>query len=172
MPTIIHSFGRADQVDRDQLVRLCRSIARVCGLQVVDPIEHAGLDEQSEPAKLFEAVRIIKTLAYGRVYCAETLWERLGIGKTLRDIFKREKVSPLHERALLAMTANRICEPESKLGVWDRWLKKVHMPSCDGLGLDYMYYLKNAIAILPAKIGRQLAMSGHKFSTFARSGCL
>ena len=74
VPKIIHGFGRADQVDRDQLVRLCRSIARVCGLQVVDPIEHAGLDEQSESAKLFEAVRIIKTLAYGRVYCAETIW--------------------------------------------------------------------------------------------------
>ena len=140
VPKIIHSFGRADRLDREQLARLCRSIARVCGLQVVDPIEHAGLDEHSEPAKLFKAVRIIKTLAYGRVHFAETLWERVGIGKTLRDIFKREKVSPLHERALLAMTANRICEPESKLGVWDRWLKKVHMPSCDGLGLDHMYY--------------------------------
>ncbi len=95
--------------------------------------------EHSESAKLFKAVRIINTLAYGRVHFAETLWERVGIGKTLRDIFKREKVSPLHERALLAMTANRICEPESKPGVWDRCLKKVNMPSCDGLGLDHMY---------------------------------
>ena len=33
---IIHSFGRADQLDREQLVRLCRSIARVCGVKVVD----------------------------------------------------------------------------------------------------------------------------------------
>lgn len=140
VPKIIHSFGRADQLDRDHLVRLCRSIARVCGLHVVDPIDHAGQDKQSEPEKLFDAVKIIKTLAYGRVHFAEMLWERIGIGKTLRDIFKREKVSLLHERALLAMTTNRICEPESKLGVWDRWLKKVHMPSCKGLSLDHMYY--------------------------------
>ena len=35
---IIHSFGRADELDRDQLVRLCNSIARVCGLKVIDPI--------------------------------------------------------------------------------------------------------------------------------------
>lgn len=26
---IIHNFGRADKLDRDDLVRLCRSIARV-----------------------------------------------------------------------------------------------------------------------------------------------
>ncbi len=44
-PKIIHSFSRADRLDREQLARLYRSITRVCGLQVVDPIEHAGLDE-------------------------------------------------------------------------------------------------------------------------------
>ncbi len=30
---IIHNFGRADELDRDELVRLCNSIARVCGLK-------------------------------------------------------------------------------------------------------------------------------------------
>jgi len=44
-----------------------------------------------------------------------------------------------YERALLAMVANRLCEPESKLGVWDRWLEKVYMPSCRGLKLAQMY---------------------------------
>ena len=33
---IIHSFGRSDELDRDQLVRLCRSIARVCQVEVID----------------------------------------------------------------------------------------------------------------------------------------
>ena len=32
---IIHSFGRADQLDREALVRLARSIARVCGRLLV-----------------------------------------------------------------------------------------------------------------------------------------
>jgi hypothetical protein len=35
---VIHTFGRADELDREALVRLCRSIARVCGLQVEDPL--------------------------------------------------------------------------------------------------------------------------------------
>jgi hypothetical protein len=34
---VIHTFGRKDELDREALVRLCRSIARVCGLKVEDP---------------------------------------------------------------------------------------------------------------------------------------
>lgn len=37
------------------------------------------------------------------------------------------------------MCANRLCAPESKLGVWDRWLKKVYLPSCESLELRHMY---------------------------------
>lgn len=38
-PKIIHSFGRADELDLDELTRLCRSIARVCGLEMYDPLK-------------------------------------------------------------------------------------------------------------------------------------
>lgn len=69
----------------------------------------------------------------------EALWERLGIGKTLRDIGKSQGMNHAYERALLAMTANRLCEPESKLGVWERWLSKVYMPGCHDLKRDHMY---------------------------------
>ncbi len=36
---IIHNFGRADELDRIGLARLCRSIARVCGLEVRGPVK-------------------------------------------------------------------------------------------------------------------------------------
>ena len=101
--------------------------------------EYADDEKHSEPVKIFDTVNIIKTLSYGRILVAEALWESIGIGKTLRDIFSRQKVNLLYERALLAMTANRLYDPDSKLGVWDRWLKKVYMPSCKKLGLDRMY---------------------------------
>ena len=42
---ILHNFGRADKIDRDQLVRLCRSIARVCGVTVIDPINEADRNQ-------------------------------------------------------------------------------------------------------------------------------
>ncbi len=47
VPKIIHSFGRADRVDRDLLVRLCKSIARVCNLEVIDPIHDRLPEERS-----------------------------------------------------------------------------------------------------------------------------
>ena len=131
---IIHNFGRTDQLDRAQLVRLCRSIARVCGLSVTDPLEN----DQAFSA-LADSLKIQETLALGCPLVIETLWERLGLRKTLADIVKAKGVRINYERALLAMTANRLCEPESKLGVWDRWLSTVYLPSCDGLKLDHMY---------------------------------
>jgi transposase len=69
----------------------------------------------------------------------EALWERLGIGPALRKAMAESRCDPAYERALLAITANRLCEPESKLGVWDRWLSKVYLPSCNALRLNQMY---------------------------------
>ncbi len=136
---IIHSFGRADELDRDQLVRLCNSIARVCGLKVIDPINEPEDTQHQDPLDLSNDLKLIRTLALGCVLVIEALWERLGIGKELRDICMAKKIKVPYERALLAMVANRLCEPESKLGVWDRWLSKVYLPSCDSLKLEQMY---------------------------------
>ena len=36
VPLIIHNFGRADELDRNAMVRLCKSIARICDLEIVD----------------------------------------------------------------------------------------------------------------------------------------
>lgn len=136
---IIHSFGRADELDRDQLVRLCQSIARVCGLQVIDPLADAEGRTLDSSVGLPKDLKLIRTLPLGTPLVIEALWERLGIGKTFRDICKTCGYKVPYERALLAMVANRLCEPESKLGVWDRWLQKVYMPSCDSLKLENMY---------------------------------
>ena len=136
---IIHNFGRADELDRGSLVRLCKSIARVCGVEVHEltaPQENpAGRDQDILP----DEVKLIQTRELGTAMALEVLWERLGIASALKKIIKQQGYSEAYERALLAMTANRLCEPESKLGVWDRWLSKVHLPSCQGLKLDQMY---------------------------------
>ncbi len=63
----------------------------------------------------------------------------MGIGKTLKALLEKGKYSVAYDQALLAMTANRLCDPESKLGVWDRWLEKAYLPGCDGLKLRQMY---------------------------------
>jgi len=136
---IIHSFGRADELDREQLVRLCNSIARVCGLHVIDPLTDAEGINADDPLIWPRELKLVRTRTLGTVFAIEALWERLEIGKTLRDILKKRKLKVPYDKALLAMTANRLCEPESKLGVWDRWLDKVYLPSCDNLKLEQMY---------------------------------
>jgi len=136
---IIHNFGRTDSLDREQLVRLCRSIARVCGLTVLDPLDPKGNQALSVETGLPENLKIKNTVSLGCVLVIEELWERLGLKRTFSDIAKRKRLKVPYERALLAMTANRLCDPESKLGVWDRWLSKVYLPTCDGLKLKQMY---------------------------------
>lgn len=134
---IIHNFGRADKVDREELVRLAKSIARVCGLVVHDTLEQNT--HVRDKAGLNKDVKLIRTYELGTVVAIEALWEKLGIRAVLQEISRKRGVKVSYERALFAMTANRLSDPESKLGVWDRWLTKVYMPSCNGLKLAQMY---------------------------------
>ena len=134
---IIHSFGRADQLDREALVRLARSIARVCGITILDA--DGDGDRHQGSGGLPDDLEILRTVELGTVLVIETLWERLGIGKALRALLGKGKYAVPYDQALLAMTANRLCAPESKLGVWDRWLERVHLPGCRGLKLRQMY---------------------------------
>ena len=134
---IIHNFGRADQLDRQSLVRLCHSIARVCGIEIPESLATSASAPQV--SRLPSDLKLIRTLELGTVWAIEVLWERLGLGPTLRQALAQQKGRVPYERALLAMTANRLCEPESKLGVWDRWLSRVYLPSCRGLKLPQMY---------------------------------
>jgi len=136
---IIHNFGRTDQLNREELVRLCRSIARVCNLTVVDPYSNEQDQKAVESSILPGGLKIDRSVMLGTVLAIEALWERAGLRKTFEDIARAERAPASYERALLAMVANRLCAPESKLGVWDRWLETVYLPSCDGLKLHHMY---------------------------------
>lgn len=135
---IIHSFGRSDRLDRDHLVRLCRSIARVCGLKVTDPIVGDN-DSSSDPSGFPKDLKLIGTQTLGTPLVIEALWERLGIGQIFRDICKSKKLKVPYERAIFAMVANRLTDPDSKLGLWERWLSKVYIPSCRSLKLEQIY---------------------------------
>jgi hypothetical protein len=60
----------------------------------------------------------------------------------------------------MAMCANRLCEPESKLGVWERWLSKVYLPSCDGLKLRQMYEAMDLLYENAAEIEKDVNRTG------------
>ena len=71
---IIHNFGRVDQLDREQLVRLCRSISRVCGLTVFDPISPQQQQlTLSDTIGLPNDLKLKRTVSLGPVLVAEAL---------------------------------------------------------------------------------------------------
>ncbi len=136
VPRILYNFGRAEEIDCEALVRLCKSINRVCHIGLAE-----AFDERRAPtaAPWPEDIKIRGSRELGPVLVIEALWERLGIGSILRRIVGGAKYTIPYERALMAMSANRLCSPDSKLGVWDRWLPTVFLPSCWDLKLPQMY---------------------------------
>src|SRR5215472_6395914 len=91
---IIHNFGRADSLDRDALVRLARSITRVCA---------GGLDVPEEVAPPGEALEIEWARPLGVVHVARALWEGLGIGEVLRGLKRSGPRRTPHELSLFTM---------------------------------------------------------------------
>ena len=91
IPRVIHNFGRADQLDQEQLVRLCKSIARVCDIQVTDALgaPEPTANHSSDSPGLPDNLHLIDTLELGTVVVIEALWERLGIGKVLREVIQQ-----------------------------------------------------------------------------------
>jgi hypothetical protein len=106
---IIHRFGRADQVDREALARLVRSISRF-----LDPAQAVAATASGE-------VSIIESRAMGSAWLADRLWERLEIGKTIIAAAGGRRVAAERvERAIFAMVANRLSvRPLSKLAGCD-----------------------------------------------------
>jgi hypothetical protein len=102
---IIHRFGRADQVDREGLARLVRSISRF-----LDPADAVAATAAGE-------VSIVESRSMGSSWLADRLWERLGIGQTIiAHAGGRRLQAEGVERAIFAMVANRLSvKPLSKL---------------------------------------------------------
>src|SRR3990172_3710565 len=100
---IIHSFGRADEIDTDELIRLCKSIARICNIDIIEHLHDTDTptSEQSKEIPLSHNIKLVKTVAQGAIAIIEALWERIGIGSTLQQFINGNQYL---ERALLTMT--------------------------------------------------------------------
>jgi transposase len=130
---IIYNFGRADHVDPEALRRLADSLLRVANDARIDlparqfPPE-VGIDD------------IEQVYGYGVLYMARALWEELGIGSLLREKMQQDGCAAPHDLALLAMTANRLARPASKLACYDHWLADdVYWPEAKTLVLEHLY---------------------------------
>lgn len=130
---IIHNFGRSDQLDKKALERLVQSICRTISLEALPT---TSLPDSKQ---LIPNIEFCETYDFGLIYVVEDIWEKLEIGKTFLRACHGDEKAKLYERSLFAMVANRLSEPESKLGVWERWLEKVYLPSTENIKLAQMY---------------------------------
>jgi transposase len=121
---VIHSFGREDQLDRQALARLVRSISRF--LEPGEQLAAAGSEE----------LRFLESRPFGGGYVLDALWRRLGIGAALGRLAKRRRVTPQVERLLFALVANRALAPASKRAALEWAREDAHLAGVGSIGSD------------------------------------
>jgi hypothetical protein len=107
----VATLGRLDQMDRSletMLQGLMRATGRVAPEKVADAIE-------------FESSR-----SFGDVWALNCLWSELGFDR-LGKLVDRDSRTVENVPLIKAMVFNRLCDPESKLGLL-QWLKTVVIP--------------------------------------------
>ena len=72
---VIHNFGRDRDLERDVLVRLCQSIARVANLEVVDPLAEPArtVDRLAEMAAMGATMVEARVRSESVEHCIEQL---------------------------------------------------------------------------------------------------
>jgi hypothetical protein len=149
---VVHSFGRADRLDRAALERLVRSIRRVLDADAgTTPADAKGPNRGIEIEASFEL---------GIVHVVEQLWGRLGIGRAIAARLAADERRAPHEAALLAMTAQRLARPGSKLACHERWLDRVWLPAAGDLALDQLYRALDILAEHGEAIEREVFWHG------------
>lgn len=129
---VIHSFGREDQLDRDALGRLVRSIARYLGPE-------AELETTTSTAAQTSGLRFVSSRAMGGAWVLDQLWRRLGVHEVMSKLLAGRRLDGRAERVLFALVANRALEPLSKLAA-TRWVsERAVIPGLDSVDDDACY---------------------------------
>lgn len=126
------TLGRLDQIG-DSVDAVISGLLKVTG--------RPDLLDAELPAVEFESTR-----ALGNVWALNQLWRTLGFGE-LRRVFRKTRHSIDIEALLRVMVFNRLCDPESKLGVL-RWLETVAMPDIDVGAVTHQHLLRSMDALV------------------------
>jgi hypothetical protein len=124
---VIHSFGRADTVDRAALARLVSSISRfLTPEQAVTAAAGGG--------ELGGGVEVLDSRRLGAAWTLDRIWERLGVGAAIRRVAAGRRLDgDAVERVVFALVAQRSCEPGSKLAATGWVAERVAIAGCAGV---------------------------------------
>jgi transposase len=114
----------------------------------VDSLLHGLLRAKGLPASVAEPPQVAfeSALALGDVWALDQLWKELGFD-ALAGVFRKARYTTPIEHAIRVMVFNRLCDPESKLGVL-RWLETVSIPDVDVQGLTHQHLLRSMDALM------------------------
>jgi len=125
---VIHSFGRAELVDRDALARLVSSISRFL------------TPEQAMSAAAGADVEVLDSRHLGGAWTLDRIWERLGIGAAIRRVAAGRRLDgEAVERVVFSLVAQRALEPGSKLAATKWVAERVAIEGCTGFSEDAAY---------------------------------
>lgn len=126
----VMTLGRIDE-NGGQVERLLQSLLKARGLA----------RESSAPQVRFESA-----LSLGDVWVLDQLWREIGFD-ALAGVFRRARYTTPVEQALRMMVFNRLCDPESKLGVL-RWAQTVSMPGVESSKFSHQQLLRAMDALM------------------------
>ena len=147
-----HTYLQLVESYRDQGKTRQRTIATLGRLDQaggsVDSLLGGLLRAKGLPAAMGEGpqVEFETALALGDVWALDQLWKELGFDR-LGAVFRKARYTSAVEHALRVMVFNRLCDPESKLGVL-RWLETVSIPEVDTAGLTHQHLLRSMDALM------------------------
>ena len=143
----VATLGRLDQLNTE-----LKSV--ISGLQRVTGQPTAVAAPPSVPPTLsFDAAR-----NFGDVWTLTELWNALGFD-SLRTVFRHTRHSIDIEALTRVMVFNRLCDPDSKLGVL-RWLETVALPGTSLESIDHQHLLRAMDALIDHKSEVADVMSG------------
>jgi len=127
----VMTLGRVDE-NGGQVERLLQSLLKARGL---------GTSETAAPQVRFESA-----LSLGDVWALDQLWREVGFD-ALAGVFRRARYTTPVEQAIRMMVFNRLCDPDSKLGVL-RWAQTVSMPGVEASRFTHQQLLRAMDALM------------------------
>ena len=129
----VATLGRLDQLG-GELDSVINGLLKVAGREPMGA-------KASPPSVAFESAR-----ALGDVWTLTELWKELGFGE-LRRVFRKRRHTTDVEALIRVMVLNRLCDPDSKLGVL-RWLQTVALPQLKVARITHQQLLRSMDALI------------------------
>jgi len=135
----VATLGRLDQLT-GELDSVINGLLKVSGR---GPI---GAKRAAPVASLASSLSFETARALGNVWALTELWNELGFSD-LRRVFRATRHTIDVEALVRIMVLNRLCDPDSKLGVL-RWLQTVALPGIDVKALTHQQLLRSMDALM------------------------